>query len=418
MFLLYNYSVELEQTHHYITYSRRNIMIICLSRSFQTAFLVFLIAFSASSLAEEFSRTEVLKLNTSKIMDTLSDALKVHDEIPTLESSNWLTRDKKSAQSDLDKIISKAVDLFESETINQLRKTYRQLENRIADENNKISQYRTERVLAVREEQSTRTKLLPGETMKSWLAVSKGDYDKLIAMAENNLAGYEQSRETVLGEMSIALSAIGMELNPEQLQVLLSSITGDSVMEMSVAFNAIKDMTEKLAELTSASGEDLEYAKKYYGMVVILHEIIVTMQENFINDIDKEYLPQLKSYRQVALNNIKVARALAHTSGHSSALQTNMESNQQVINVIDLYTKVLNGQKNKVKAALKVSLHEKKIADNTYSTVTVSSAVVGMIRKGSETFEQLISLQMPEVHEFENKEIQKEFEKLTQRLKS
>lgn len=393
-------------------------MIICLSRSFQTAFLVFLIAFSASSLAEEFSRTEVLKLNTSKIMDTLSDALKVHDEIPTLESSNWLTRDKKSAQSDLDKIISKAVDLFESETINQLRKTYRQLENRIADENNKISQYRTERVLAVREEQSTRTKLLPGETMKSWLAVSKGDYDKLIAMAENNLAGYEQSRETVLGEMSIALSAIGMELNPEQLQVLLSSITGDSVMEMSVAFNAIKDMTEKLAELTSASGEDLEYAKKYYGMVVILHEIIVTMQENFINDIDKEYLPQLKSYRQVALNNIKVARALAHTSGHSSALQTNMESNQQVINVIDLYTKVLNGQKNKVKAALKVSLHEKKIADNTYSTVTVSSAVVGMIRKGSETFEQLISLQMPEVHEFENKEIQKEFEKLTQRLKS
>ena len=78
---------------------------------------------------------------------------------------------------------------------------------------------------------------------------------------------------------------------------------------------------------------------------------------------------------------------------------------------------MLNNQKNKVKAALKVSTHEQKIANNTYNTVTVSSAVVGMIRKGSTIFEQLISMQMPEVHVFENKEIQKEFEKLTLRLK-
>ncbi|HHX34829.1 MAG TPA: hypothetical protein GX719_06105 [Gammaproteobacteria bacterium] len=386
-------------------------------RRLQVVFLLFTMLFSTFSLAEEVSRTEVLKFNIHKIMSTLSDALKFHDEIPTLEDSKLIGRDKKSAQSDMNKLISKAIGLFESEKINQLRQTYRQLEIRIADENSKINQYRAERVLAVREEPSTRAKLLPGETMKSWVAVSKGDYDKLIVMAQSNLASYEESRAGVLEEMHSALSAIGMELSEEQLHVLLSSVTGDSVLEMSVVFNAIKDMTEKLAELTSASDEDLGYAKKYYGMVVVLHSLTVTMQQKFITDIEQQYLPQLKSYRQTAQDNIKEARALARAGGDTLTLQSNLSSNQKVIDVIDLYTQVLNDQKNKVQRALKVSLHEQKVADNTYSTVTVSSAVVGMIRKGGDTFAQLISLQMPDVHLFENKEIQREFEKLTQRMK-
>lgn len=392
-------------------------MTLFLSRNVPALLLICTLALSPIAFADSMSRSDVLQFNANKVMNTLSDALLIHDEIPTLEDSKWLTRDKKSARSDLDKLVSRAIGMLESGKISELRETYRALEQRVAAENSKISEYKAARVLAVREEQSTRSKLLPGETMKSWVAVSKGDYDKLIAIAENNLAGYEESKEDILAEMSSALSAIGMDLNQDQLHALLSSITGDSVMEMSVVFNAIKDMTEKLAKLTHASGEDLDYARKYYGMVVILHEITVHMQQNFITDIDEKYLPQLQNYRQTALDNINEARSLARAGGDTATLQSNLRSNQKVIEVIDLYSQVLNKQKNKVKAALKVSTHEQKIANNTYNTVTVSSAVVGMIRKGSTIFEQLISMQMPEVHVFENKEIQKEFEKLTLRLK-
>jgi len=57
-----------------------------------------------------------------------------------------------------------------------------------------------------------------------------------------------------------------------------------------------------------------------------------------------------------------------------------------------------------------------KVADNTYRTVSLSSSVVSMIREGANTFDQLISLQMPDIREFQNAEVREEFRNLTEQL--
>lgn len=89
-------------------------MTLFLSRNLQALLLIFTLALSPIAFADSMSRSEVLQFNASKVMNTLSDALLIHDEIPTLEDSKWLTRDKKSARSDLDKLVSRAIDMLES----------------------------------------------------------------------------------------------------------------------------------------------------------------------------------------------------------------------------------------------------------------------------------------------------------------
>lgn len=378
--------------------------------------LLLAMAVTVSAQAQDWSRDGVLSFDTRKVLGKLESALEVHDELPTLEESRLIGRDQKSAGRELDRIIRESMGLFESESINGLRTQYRRLEERIATEKDNITKFRKERVLASRDDRSLRTKLMPGDMLKSFVAVTKADFDMLIEAAENNIEGYEEEKARTITDMSNALGTIGVELSGDQLEALMSSVTGDDVVSMSVVFNAIKDMTTQLAELTQESGEDLAYAKKYYGMVVILHRIIATMQEQFVAEIDDRYLPKLQEYRGTANSNIKESRALLAGGANAETMRNNIRSNEMTIQVINLYEKMLKGQRAKVNEALKVTEKEIRVANNTYNTVSLSSAVVSMIRQGANTFEQLISLQMPDVQEFQNEQVREEFRNLTARM--
>ena len=81
-----------------------------------------------------------------------------------------------------------------------------------------------------------------------------------------NIEAYEEEKALTMTQMSQALTAIGVDLDSNQLEAMMSSVVGDDIVSMSVVFNAIKDMTTQLAELTQSSGEDLAHAKKYYGI--------------------------------------------------------------------------------------------------------------------------------------------------------
>lgn len=371
---------------------------------------------TAEASDEGWSRENVLVFNTRRLLRTLDEALGVHDELPTLNESRFMRRDQQSAQRQLDGLIQDAMGLLESPAINQLREQLRQLEIRIEREKGKLSRYRSERVLASRDDRSLRTRLVPGETLQSMVAVSRADFDVLIEATQNNIKSFEEERDNTLNELSMALSAIGVEMTQEQVEAMMSSVIGDDTLRMSVVFNAIKDMTLQLEKLTAESGEDLAFAKKYYGMVVILHRIIATMQADFVKQVDSRFLPQLAEYRESAQQNIQASRALIREGANPDTLRNNIRSNELTIEVIDLYAALLTGQRDRVKEAHKVTEREMRVADNTYHTVSVSSAVVSMIREGTNTFEQLISLQMPDVREFQNDQVREEFRNLTARM--
>lgn len=387
-----------------------------MKNKFLVGLLLISTLISMSAYAEEWSRERVLSFDTRKVLGQLQKALAVQDEIPKLEKSRLLGRDQKSAESDLDELIQEAIGLLESDGINQLRSQYQRLEDRIATEKRRLTQLRRERVLAPSDGRSLSINIMPGETLKQWVASTRADYDLLIEATASNIESYEEEKTRTLDEMTAALAAIDVNLTSEQLDTMMSSVTGNDIMSMAVVFSAIKDLTVQLSVLTQESGEDLEHAKRYYGMVVVLHRLTGTMQKQFLTEVNGNYLPKLAEFRVTANDNLKEAQALMAAGANREMMRSNIEANEMTIRVVELYEKLLNDQKDKVGKALQVTEKEIRVASNTYNTVSLSSAVVGMIREGANTFEQLISLQMPDVRQFQSEHMKEEFRRLTARM--
>jgi hypothetical protein len=54
---------------------------------------------------------------------------------------------------------------------------------------------------------------------------------------------------------------------------------------------------------------------------------------------------------------------------------------------------------------------------NTYETVRVSGELVGLVRSSQQLLEGLMNRQVPALRPFENLEMQREFQKLTEQLR-
>lgn len=351
-----------------------------------------------------------------RVFRLLDRALGNFDELETLPERRWLRRDQESAHSDMNDLIDDAITILDVPELLSMRESYRGLESDILRERDRISELRERRVFAQVADPSMITRYTPTETLRGFTARTRGDYDMLIEAREANVQGYEAELEELKQSMSDALGKLNIDLPPDQLELWLSSAIGDDVISMSVVFQSIRDVTLRLEELTRESGENLTFARRYYGMVVILHKLVVRMQEGFIERVDREILPRLDKYRNEADEIIAESRKLLAQGGSRGHLENNIAANELTKRAINLYTRIVRSQRTKVNEALQVSKREENVAINTYRTVRLSSNVAELIRDGVNTFETLSSLQIPDTAEFQNNEIRDEFRKLTERM--
>lgn len=356
------------------------------------------------------------RFDQSKAFKILGDAVERFDEIANLPESRWFGRDQHSAERAIARLIDDAIAVLDLPDIGSLRQTYRDVEAGIAGERSRISELRERRIFAQDTDESTLTRFTPTETLRNFTATTRGDYDRLIEARQRNIVAYEQELDTIKTRLSTALSAIGIDMPPDQLELWLSSAIGDDVVSMGVVFQSIRAVTQRLEELTRDSGENLDFAKRYYGMVVILHKLVVTMQKRFISRVDEDILPSLKQYRDEADELIAESRTLLRAGGNRASLESNIAANELTKRAIDLYTRIVQSQRKKVADALRVSEREEQVAINTYRTVRLSASVADLVRDGANTFETLSSLQVPDAAEFQNEEIREEFRRLTERL--
>lgn len=347
---------------------------------------------------------------------TLKKAVGYFDEMDTLPEEAWISRDQASARSDMDEMIEEAMQALDVPQLSTLRSTYRQVEDKIRDSRSEISELKEKRILAPDTEVSTLTRFTPTDTLREFTASTRGDYDLLIAAHEKNITAYQDELTTLEGKLAARLEEIGITLTPDQVQVWLSSVVGDDVLTMSVVFASIKSVAQQLAELTRDSGENLEYARRYYGMVVMLHRMIVTMQQDFITRVDDEVLPQLQGFADEAEATTREARTLIKQGGSRESLENNIRANALTLKTINLYRSLVSEQRDRVKTSLTKSQRELAVATNTYRTVKLSAHVADLIRQGVKTFDTLAGLQVPVATSFENSAMREEFRKLTERM--
>ncbi|MEO1615849.1 MAG: hypothetical protein AAFV88_08385 [Planctomycetota bacterium] len=349
------------------------------------------------------------------VMPTLEETRELvdqHAELPD-DSAIPFKLDKRSNSAAINELLDEAIIALSVSEVSDYRDRIRDANQSIAASQEKIADYRRKRLAAAyAKDQSSIDKVNPFE-------LSKEAIDEVIKDEKQSIA----SRRAELKELKVTfakeLERIGVEVDEQGVEALLSSVSGDDIVTMAVVFDNIKQLTTQLQTLTEESDEALETSKRYYGMYVVMVHVMDRIQKTFIRDVEEKHVPKLREFIAKADENIRQAKKLIEVNGGDpKVLRGNIQSNEVTRKTATLYISYL--KQNASLIASENRLAEKNLATaiNTYDTVKLSSDVAALMRSGRRDFETLMRLQVPSLREFGNEAIRKEFERMTGRLRS
>lgn len=241
-------------------------------------------------------------------------------------------------------------------------------------------------------------------------------------IAENNKK-IEANRSEIKNEkaeIAAALKNAGVDIAPDQLDLLLDSVLSGDLVRLVAVFNAAKMIDSQLAKLISTSGDNMDAARRYFAMHAALFAMLVQAQDATITKIDTQYLPKLEAI----ISDISAARERTaellkadNRPDQSRALESNRASQKLADDAAHAYRRYLQQQREQIAKARLKAVHDLKIADNTYETVEASVQLRNLMRESSTTFEAIQRLEAPSFEQiFKNDELRKEFENLTRKL--
>jgi hypothetical protein len=272
-------------------------------------------------------------------------------------------------------------------------------------------------IVAAREKQMTAPKdaLLPGvltDTVDSLEGTIK-DTGKRIQANRDEIAAAKS-------EVQSALQKSGIDLTPEQMDLLLDGVLSGDLVRLVAVFNSAKVIDGQLAKLMTTAGENMSAARRYFAMHAALFAMLVHAQDGLIAKIDTNYLPKLDAItRDIDAAKRRTAELLRaeNRPDQRRALEANRESQRLAEEAARGYRRYLMQQREQIASARKRAAHDLRIADNTYETVEASFQLRNLMRDTSASFEALQKLEAPTFEQiFKNEELRREFENITRRL--
>ena len=276
--------------------------------------------------------------------DALDDALNLFDDAETrpeegdLRFYDFLSRTKESQTRKVESYLDVAGDALGISSISNRRQQILDLRESISENQRDISTFKRKRISA------------PASTFNP-LGVTKSGYDKKIAVAKDAIVQAQNSIEVEKENFVKDLNRIGMDLDSDSIDNLLESITGDEFVRVSIIFDNAKTFAAELERLTNETGEDLEAAKKYYGVYLMLLKTVSRLQEKFVESVDNEYYPKLDEFAAKARKNINEAKRAIAAGGDETVLRNNIASNQLTYDAAMFYKEGLAHQKHQMMLA-------------------------------------------------------------------
>jgi hypothetical protein len=212
------------------------------------------------------------------VIDDLEKGLEVSRKIEKAPGFTIFGEDKASLRQEFDTVLDDIIDLLLDDNLLNYRKMIHQSEEKIATLEKDILKYRERKIVA---------------PTQSHLKTTKSEYDQKIKDAREAIEGYRTGIIETKMAMSQNFKELGINLTPAQIDVLLARVDGDDIIQMTLVMDVLKQITSQLLGIMQESNEELTQAKKYYGMHMVLLELVVYIQERFISKIENEYIPRI-----------------------------------------------------------------------------------------------------------------------------
>ena len=181
-------------------------------------------------------------------------------------------------------------------------------------------------IATMKEKQVTAPKdgVLPG-----MLTDTVDSLDTDIADAEKRIDKNKDEIAKTKAEIAAALTKSGVELAPDQVDLLLDSVLSGDLVRLVATFNAAKVIDGQLGKLLTAAGDNMNAARKYFAMHAALFAMLVHAQDETIAKIDQSYMPKLDAIlKDIIAAQAKTNKLLAaeNRPDQLRALQANRDA--------------------------------------------------------------------------------------------
>ena len=202
----------------------------------------------------------------NKLYETMERTIDLKDRHESLPDSAWIGADKTSNAKKIDELLDRAMELLLTSEVNEARIEMRKLQETIPAMRRTVEEYRNKRLSA------------PVKTKLPYVVKTVKDYDDLIAETEEEIANATKAVAGVRSRITDNLKSYNLRLDDDQLDVLLTSVVGDDLLKNAVIFENVRTVTMKLMELAGANRDDMTIARRYYGMYVVLIDVLIHTQ--------------------------------------------------------------------------------------------------------------------------------------------
>ena len=334
-----------------------------------------------------------------KVEDRFADIIEVKEEKSLAPESAFFKKDKAAYQEDIDQLLNDLYCILNDKVI--------------LDANNNIAEIDST-ILALQEKASE-------QKSKSIVLIGTDKQDALqkLQQYEDEIKEYQQNREHMIETVQSRLGEFGTELSFKQVEALLVRVNADDILAMTAIFPVVSEIANSFAKITANSDEDLNHAKKYYSMYVVLLELQLYIQERYISDLKYKYIPRIDELQNKQNDLIKTTQKEQRKAStkHKESYSLNLKSQLTTRQAIKLYKVSMQGDLNNMSNAHNLLVEDYTLAVNTLNTVTMSSQVSNLINESNQLFDKIMAMQAPELVPFNNIQMQKEFSALTEKIK-
>tara|TARA_A100001388_G_scaffold252702_1_gene215347 strand:- start:202 stop:1467 length:1266 start_codon:yes stop_codon:yes gene_type:complete len=259
------------------------------------------------------------------------------------------------------------------------------------------------------------------EENTSLLEKSKKDIAEDIAKIDSYINKSNLLIETLEYDLQTKMLNLGIDLTIEQIRVMTTRVDGDDLAKSIAIFDVTKQISVSLGELMNQNSFSGESTAKYYGIYVILSEILGFAQREYITKLDKVYLRRINEIKNNSLKSISMAENEIKRSQSQQSIniyKNNIKAERFTIEVADQYRSILLSQRAKLLSALKRTKEQISVGYSSYITAMNSSILSSLIQDTQSSFDQIMSMQIPEIIAFESTELESEFRKLSGKINS
>tara|TARA_A100001388_G_scaffold170206_1_gene127220 strand:- start:79 stop:1344 length:1266 start_codon:yes stop_codon:yes gene_type:complete len=353
------------------------------------------------------------KVDTQKKINGIRDYLDEYGELKEKEQTNscvqGLFKSSVNCRVLIDEVLYEIEEIVFDGQIISYSERIRDLRSEIKDLENDKSRLNEDFVFAKDKEDAS---LL--ETSKEEIAEDIAKIDSIIN--KSNLL-----IETLEYDLQTKMLNLGIDLSIEQIRVMTTRVDGDDLAKSIAIFDVTKQISVSLGELMNQNSFSGESTAKYYGIYVILSEILGFAQREYISKLDNIYLKRIYEIKNNSLKSISMAENEIKRSQSQQSIDiynNNIKAERFTIEVADQYRSILLSQRAKLLSALKRTEEQISVGYSSYITAMNSSILSSLIKDTQSSFDQIMSMQIPEIIAFESTELESEFRKLSIKINS